>query len=155
MTELTDTDGPGSHEPLSEETLSESVRALEDIVAEVKALRTSNSKLRRLLGVVALVAIFAAGSAVISFVANREAQHAARVSGAAADLAQEQADANRETLLVTCEATNESRANTIAVWETFVRIVSPETTRTPETQAKVDELLGFVESTYKPRDCEA
>lgn len=63
----------------------------------------------------------------------------------------DQADENLATLRRACEETNDSRARTVSVWETFMRIAAP--TPTPEQQARIDELLAFVHDTYRPRDC--
>lgn len=96
---------------------------------------------------VGLVALAGIGFAIArSNGAARDAKHAAKVAA-------EQAAANLDTLRVTCEATNDSRAKTVAVWETFMRIAAP--TPTPDQQVKIDQLLTFVRDTYKPRDCAA
>lgn len=71
--------------------------------------------------------------------------------GFAIKVVTDQANANRATLRQTCEATNTSRAQTVSVWEAFMRIAAPNPT--PEQQAVIDELLTFVRDTYKPRDC--
>lgn len=71
--------------------------------------------------------------------------------GYAMKATRDQANENRATLRRSCEETNDSRARTVSVWETFMRIAAPAPTA--EQQARIDELLAFVRDTYKPRDC--
>lgn len=123
------------------------------MVREVRSLRTSNRRLVFIAGILLILIAVTGVFGTVALNASREARNAAHVATQAAALAQEQADANRDTLKTSCEATNDSRAKTISVWETFMQLVAPSPT--PEAQVIIDKLLTFVRTTYAPRDCSA
>lgn len=133
--------------------LEASLLVQERLVSEVRNLRTSNRRLVTITGVLLVLMAVTGVFGGIALNAQRETRHTARVATAAAELAQQQADENKASLKTSCEATNDSRAKTVSVWETFMQLVAP--TPTPDAQVIIDKLLTFVRTTYAPRDCAA
>lgn len=133
--------------------LEASMLVQKQLVAEVRNLRTSNRRLTLMAGILFVLMACTGVVGTVALNANHEAKNAAKTAAVAAQVAQEQADANQGTIRATCEATNDSRAKTVSVWETFMRIAAPNPP--PDAQAKIDQLLTFVRTTYAPRDCAA
>lgn len=133
--------------------LEASLAVQERLVVEIRNLRTSNRRLVTISGILFVLMAVTGVMGTVALNANHQARSAAKTAATAAQLAQQQADANVGTIHTACEATNDSRAKTVAVWETFMRIAAPNPT--PDAQAKIGQLLTFVRDTYKPRDCAA
>lgn len=112
--------------------LEASLAVQEQLVKEVRNLRTSNRRLTLIAGILFVLMAVTGVVGTVAVNASRDARNALKAS---------------------CEATNDSRAKTVSVWETFMNIAAP--TPPPEAQAKIDQLLTFVRTTYQPRDCEA
>lgn len=112
--------------------LAASMLVQEQLVKEVRNLRTSNRRLTLIAGILFVLMAVTGVVGTVAVNASRDARNALKSS---------------------CEATNDSRAKTVSVWETVMNIFAP--TPTPEAQVKIDQLLTFVRTTYQPRDCAA
>lgn len=64
------------------------------------------------------------------------------------------AESNQQSLMRSCEATNEARANNKVLWDHVFELTTSQT-RTPDEQAEMDNFKGFVQKTFAPRDCSA
>lgn len=69
-----------------------------------------------------------------------------------ASSADDKASRNRQTLVTTCVASNESRADVRELWGKLFKL-SPSAPQTDEQKKRLADFRGYIDKTYAPRDC--
>lgn len=141
---------PPTGDPLADEAaeLSRQVGNLGDaVVALRKSQRRTKTTVRLLAVVLALVVLLGVGLALVAVDARQastRAEHATSV-----------ANHNADTLRLTCEIGNESRATQRQLWTYVLDVSTQGQTLNPAQRRQVMQFRAYVARTFAPRDCDS
>lgn len=117
-------------------------RSMTDLTDEIGRLQASGRRNRRwIFGLACSLVLDALLSVAIFFVAVQARD------------ASSQAAQNRQTAVVSCEASNSVRAASTQLWAYVLDLVQRSPGGNPERVQQIDQFRGYLATTYAPRVC--